>query len=105
THRAPSRRYALLPLSARSEAALDATMRRMSAFLADHPDSALRDVAYTLAVGRRAFAHRSALVARTATNAREALESSGAPPAPVKRGVARAASRAVFLFPGQGTQY
>jgi acyl transferase domain-containing protein len=99
---APSRAEQLLVLSARTETALDAAARRLAAHLEQNPGQALADVAWTLQQGRRGFAHRRAVVARTHAQAARAL----ADPA---RGVAgRVGSEvpsAVFLFPGQGAQY
>jgi phthiocerol/phenolphthiocerol synthesis type-I polyketide synthase E len=99
---APSRPRQLLVLSARTEAGLDAAARRLAAHLEQKPGQALADVAWTLQQGRRGFAHRRAVVARTHAEAARAL----ADPA---RGVAGQAGSeapaAVFLFPGQGAQY
>jgi phthiocerol/phenolphthiocerol synthesis type-I polyketide synthase E len=99
---APSRPEQLLVLSARTETALDAAARRLAAHLEQNPEQALADVAWTLQQGRRGFAHRRAVVARTHAEAAQAL----ADPA---RGVGGRAGReapaAVFLFPGQGAQY
>ncbi|HET7460395.1 MAG TPA: beta-ketoacyl synthase N-terminal-like domain-containing protein [Longimicrobium sp.] len=99
---APSRPRQLLVLSARTETALDAAARRLAAHLEQNPEQALADVAWTLQQGRRAFAHRRAIVAGTHAEAALAL-------ADAARGVAgRAGSEApaaVFLFPGQGAQY
>ena len=99
---APSRPEQLLVLSARTETALDAAARRLAAHLEQNPEQALADVAWTLQQGRRGFAYRRAVVARTHAHAARAL----ADPA---RGVAGQAGSeapsAVFLFPGQGAQY
>jgi acyl transferase domain-containing protein len=99
---APSRAEQLLVLSARTETALDAAARRLAAHLEQNPEQALADVAWTLQQGRRGFAHRRAVVARTHAEAAQAL-------ADAAKGVAgRAGSEApaaVFLFPGQGAQY
>lgn len=98
----PGRPYQLLVMSARSEAALDATTARLASHLTRRPEHQLADVAYTLQVGRRAFRYRRSLVAdedRAAAVA--ALRSGGlevatleAQPPPI-----------VFMFPGQGSQY
>ncbi len=74
-----------------------AAVRTMRADLAEHlesTDDALDDVAFTLAAGRRRFAHRSTVVAADRASAAEALRS-GPPPARAtnERDVA-------FLFPG-----
>jgi phthiocerol/phenolphthiocerol synthesis type-I polyketide synthase E len=99
---APSRAEQLLVLSARTETALDAAAQRLRTHLEQHPAQPLADVAWTLQQGRRGFAHRRAVVARTHAEAALAL-SSGA------HGVAGQAGSeapsAVFLFPGQGAQY
>ena len=92
-------RSQLLVLSARSAAALDAARRRLAAHLREHPTARLEDIAYTLQVGRRAFDHRSSIVARDTGQALAKLEA-GAPGA--KRSINGAA---VFMFPGQGAQY
>jgi len=99
---APSRPEQLLVLSARTDTALDAAARRLAAHLEQNPEQALADVAWTLQRGRRTFAHRRAVVARTHAEAAQAL-------ADAAKGVTgRAGSEApaaVFLFPGQGAQY
>ncbi len=61
---AERRSHQLVVLSARSPAALDAASSRLAAHLRAHPELDLADVAFTLHVGRRAFPHRRALVAR-----------------------------------------
>jgi amino acid adenylation domain-containing protein len=59
----PSPRWHLLPLSAKTPAALDAASVRLADHLESHPDLDLADVAWTLQVGRKAFAHRRIVVA------------------------------------------
>ncbi|MDN5929528.1 MAG: SDR family NAD(P)-dependent oxidoreductase [Pseudonocardia sp.] len=96
----PPRPVALLLLSAKSPTALDAARTALADHLAGG-DVALEDVAYTLAIGRRTFDYRAALVvadrdeAVTALRTGSMLQDSGAPQNPP----------VVFLFPGQGTQY
>ncbi|UHQ21816.1 amino acid adenylation domain-containing protein [Lysobacter sp. 5GHs7-4] len=94
----------LLALSARTPAAL----ARAATRLADHLDSDatinLADVAWTLAVGRKAFAHRIAVVADDVAGAVAQLRSpeiaaAAARGQPVRQG------EVVFLFPGQGATY
>ncbi|HXM56465.1 MAG TPA: polyketide synthase, partial [Candidatus Dormibacteraeota bacterium] len=49
-----SRPYHLVPVSARTDAALDALTGRLTAHLRDHPAAPLADVAWTLQTGRHA---------------------------------------------------
>nr|QEO74853.1 Beta-ketoacyl synthase [uncultured bacterium] len=94
----------LLTLSARSAAALDAATDNLAAHLAAHPEQGLADVAYTLQVGRKSFAHRRALVCGSREEALSALRECD--PRKVLSGVADARRpRVAFLFPGQGAQH
>jgi acyl transferase domain-containing protein len=103
------RPYAVLPLSAKTSSALDASMARIAASLGDEEDPAsersdadhLADVAYTLQVGRRDFWHRATVVASSVDDARQRLEDGR-----VSRGRARDSEpEVVFQFSGQGSQY
>ncbi len=94
----------LLVWSARSEAALDEVGRRLAAHLAAHPEQDLADVAFTLKVGREAFAHRRAVVVQRSEQAVAALRE------PPRSGVLGARHEGgvrpvAFLFSGQGSQY
>jgi amino acid adenylation domain-containing protein len=100
----PSRPLQLVPLSARSPAALDA----YSHALAEHFDSltpeALADAAYTFQTGRKQFAHRRFIVAADSKEAARLLLQ----PNPLRCSGKRCERRdpaIVFLFGGQGTQY
>lgn len=94
----------LLLLSARSAEALDATGTRLAAHLRAHPEQALADVAFTLQIGRQAFAHRRMVVASEAAEAAAALEAPQR--APVLSGRHEGGTRPVaFLFSGQGSQH
>jgi phthiocerol/phenolphthiocerol synthesis type-I polyketide synthase E len=99
---APARQWQLLPLSARTPAALAAAAERLAAHLRGHPEQSLADAAYTLQVGRRAFSHRRAVVARGGADAAEALERR----APETAGVAPdAPPRVALLLPGTASRY
>ncbi len=99
--RAPSaavgnaRPLSLLTLSAKSAAALHQLTERVHRHLATVDDEApaFAEVCFTAYVGRAHFAHRLAVVAATASDARAQLEASlqGAAPAGVVRGEAPAA--------------
>ncbi|MEU7158588.1 type I polyketide synthase [Streptomyces chrestomyceticus] len=92
------RAHQIVPLSARTPEALEQARGRLVAGLRDGGLGALPDIAHTLQRGRRAFAHRTAVVHTTGPGAAEALaEASGRQAAD--------AARVAFLFPGQGSQY
>ncbi|MBX3611477.1 MAG: SDR family NAD(P)-dependent oxidoreductase [Hydrogenophaga sp.] len=94
----------LVVLSARSEAALASASQRLAAHLHKHPGEALADVAWTLQVGRRAFAHRRAVVAGSTAELAQALEAGSRPP--VHSSLHEGGERPVaFLFSGQGSQF
>lgn len=96
--------WQVLPLSARSATSLQAARQRLAAHLEQHPEQSLADAAYTLQVGRRAFAQRAAIICRNRTKAIAALR--GDDPGKVATGATVAASQGVvFMFPGQGAQY
>jgi amino acid adenylation domain-containing protein len=98
------RSWHLVVLSARTEAALSACGAQLAGRLAGVPAPALADAAFTLQVGRQAFAHRQALVARDSAEAAAALAAS----AGERLGIGRAGPvepPVAFLFPGQGAQH
>ena len=100
----PAHSHQLLVLSARSAAALDAATANLSEHLGTPDAGSLADIAFTLQVGRRAFAHRRSVVARDAGEARALLVT--ADRSPVANGVHEGGSRPVaFLFSGQGSQH
>jgi len=92
----PSRPWQLLVLSARTESALNTATAELADHLRRHPELDLADVAWTLQVGRRAFAHRRIAVGP------EALED---PRRLLSRHEERSDRPVAFLFPGQGAQY
>jgi acyl transferase domain-containing protein/acyl carrier protein len=127
---APSRAWQLLPLSARTAAALAAMAAGLAAHLRSDPDLLLADVAFTLEVGRRAFTHRLALLCRDRQEALTALEGFAADTPPTAEAANSADTQApevppdrpgpvfvatgqlptaerpvVFLFPGLGEHY
>lgn len=94
----------LLVLSARSPAALARAATQLADFLQAESGTNLADVAWTLAVGRKAFAHRTSVVA---TDVGDAIRELRNPEFTVAIGRNRAARDRdiVFAFPGQGAQY
>lgn len=98
----PQHPQQLVLLSARSAERLDEATARLRQHLERHPETPLADVAYTLQVGRKAFACRRFVVASDTADALAAL-------ADARRGEGRTAPekapRVAFMFPGQGAQY
>jgi 3-oxoacyl-(acyl-carrier-protein) synthase/thioesterase domain-containing protein len=93
----PSKGPELIVLSAKTAAALESATRNMGRWLEDHPEASLADVAFTLALGRKAHRHRRFLVAASTKEAalllRDGLAAKQELPAR-PRGVA-------LLFPGE----
>ncbi|HKX39511.1 MAG TPA: SDR family NAD(P)-dependent oxidoreductase [Burkholderiaceae bacterium] len=101
----PARAWQLLTLSAKSEAALDRASARLADHLAQHPQLALADVAFTLQTGRRAFAHRRVLAARDAADAAQALRTGDPKRVFTAHAATKGDASVVFMFPGGGAQY
>ncbi|WP_051953651.1 type I polyketide synthase [Xenophilus azovorans] len=95
----------MLVLSARTPTALAAACVRLADHLERHGASVpLADVAHTLRVGRKAFAHRACVAAADPAGAVAALRATDSP----WRAVGAPGTRlpqCVFMFPGQGAQY
>jgi acyl transferase domain-containing protein len=99
----PARPWQLLLLSAKTETALDAATLNLATYLKQSSDFNLADIAYTLQVGRQAFAHRRMVLCQS-TNVVSLLEVSD--PQRVLSAQTTGTHRAIaFLFPGQGSQY
>jgi acyl transferase domain-containing protein/thioesterase domain-containing protein len=93
----------LFVLSAKSRAALDAASARLADHLDGHDDD-FADVAFTLAEGRRAFAHRRVVAAKSREEASRLLRDND--PRRVFTHVAEGGRRSLaFMFPGGGAQY
>ena len=106
---APSdeRCFSLLPLSARSPAALAELAAGYGGWLAAHPEASLADLCLTAGVARSHFEHRAALVVNSTESARELLGAlADDRPAPgLVRGECADKPRTAWLFPGQGSQF
>ncbi len=94
----------LLLLSARTAPALAVAVSNLSGYLSQHPDIRLADVAWTLAIGRKAFAHRVAVVADDTAAAITRLTSPETASSVAHSHPAHPGD-VVFMFPGQGAQY
>ena len=98
-------RLFILPLSARSPAALDRRLRDLRYFLERNPAENLSQIAFTLQEGRKEFEFRKAFVCRSRDEAVHALDRGIADfPLSGFSGV-KSQPEIVFLFPGQGSQY
>ncbi len=99
----PGERH-LLVLSAASAAALEDVGERLARHLEEHPELAAGDVAFTLQAGRRALAHRRAVVVRDLAEGAAVLRAGEA--RRVMSGEVEPGHRPVaFLLPGQGSQH
>ncbi|HET7695321.1 MAG TPA: SDR family oxidoreductase [Vicinamibacterales bacterium] len=99
-----AREWQVLPISAGSADGVNRATANLAGHLRRHPRTGLADAAYTLQVGRRAFAQRRAVVCRSTEEAAAAMESldanavfTGAYDGPGRQ--------VVFMFPGQGSQH
>ncbi len=98
----PSRPWQLLVLSAKTPSALDTTTAHLADHLEQHPQLDLADVAYTLHVGRQAYAHRRMVLAQATADAVTDLRT----PERLLTDFHELCERPVaFMFSGQGAQY
>lgn len=95
----PSRPSKLILLSARTETALATYAKNLEQYLSQEPSIDLADVAYTLQVGRKKFAHRLAISCSTPAEAIEKLQYAAS------SFVEQDATHTTFMFTGQGSQY
>lgn len=104
---AAARRFSVLPLSARTPAALVQIADQYRRWLSAHPEATLADLCFTAGVGRAHFEHRAALVVDSTESARELLGAlADDRPAPgLVRGVSDDRPKTAWLFTGQGSQY
>jgi acyl transferase domain-containing protein len=109
-HSAPSAHASpphLLMLSAKSETGLEQATQRLGAFLDANASVNMSDVAYTLAIGRKAFAHRRYLVCSGRDDALAALAALAAQGTQrlVSGRTDKARRPIVLLLPGVGDHY
>jgi acyl transferase domain-containing protein/thioesterase domain-containing protein len=101
----PTEAYQVLPLAAKSKAALDGMASKLADFLdGAGAEQTLADVAHTLQVGRDSFEHRRVVSAKSPREAAALLRAGD------KRRVFDARAQTsnpeiVFMFPGGGSQY
>lgn len=98
----------LWPLTARSPRALAQQAARLAAWLIEHPETDLRDVAWTLATARSHHEHRAVVRGATREDLIAGLEklAKGNVTPDVSRGrTGTVRPVTAFLFPGQGSQF
>jgi non-ribosomal peptide synthase protein (TIGR01720 family) len=98
-----SRLWQLMPLSAKTESALEAATSNLAEHLRKHPALEAADVAYTLQVGRAPLGHRRLILCGSLEEATAALES-GDPESAMTNHADLTEQPVVFMFPGQGAQ-
>ena len=104
--RAPrsSRRTHVIPLSAKSDGALQDATSSLEKYLSNDAQADLGDIAFTYQVGRKTLSHRRIIIADNVESAAAAIKASNAQS--VFSSVEESLSRPVaFLFPGQGSQF
>jgi acyl transferase domain-containing protein/thioesterase domain-containing protein len=95
--------YELVPISAKTESALENASTNLFAYLDSHPEASLADASFTCQAGRQFFPHRRAFVIPLVDHNQP--EASGNPKH-VATGVANISLTPVaFMFSGQGSQY
>ena len=100
-------RFSILPLSARTPAALVQVADQYRSWLSAHPEATLADVCFTAGAGRAHLEHRAALVVNSRESAVELLGAlADDRPAPgLVRGESHDPPKTAWLFTGQGSQY
>ncbi|RAU94283.1 polyketide synthase [Mycobacterium colombiense] len=101
------RRFSILPLSARTPAALARLAADYRSWLSAHPEATLADVCFTAGAGRAHLEQRAALVVNSRESAVELLGAlADDRPAPgLFRGESHEPPKTAWLFTGQGSQY
>jgi acyl transferase domain-containing protein len=100
TSSSDGRPWQTIVLSARTESALEQVSANLLSYLKEQPECNFADVAFTLALGRKALDYRRALVCRDRNDAIAVLA------AKADTTIARRPSEPAcfFMFPGQGAQ-
>ncbi len=100
----PSTMPQTLLLSARTSSALETMTKNLVDYLKENGKTSSADIAFTLQVGRKNFAHRKMTVC---SSLEEAIENLSTPGSPLVRKftVKGDEPKVIFMFPGQGSQY
>ncbi|WP_320065717.1 polyketide synthase [Micromonospora sp. RTGN7] len=100
-----TRRYQVVPVSARTVSAADRTVQRLGEHLADQPGTRLADVAFSLQVGRKTFEHRRVAVTASLDETVGTLTGRDGAAPPMGRVEAVQGRPVAFLLAGVGEQY
>lgn len=103
----PDKQFSILPLSARTPAALAQVADQYRSWLNAHPEATLADVCFTAGVSRAHLEQRAALVVNSRESAVELLGAlvEDRPALGLVRGESHDAPKTAWLFTGQGSQY
>ncbi|TGB16833.1 type I polyketide synthase, partial [Streptomyces palmae] len=97
------------PVSAKTEAALRAQAGRLLAYATENPEASAADIGHSLAATRAAFERRAVVIAADRAGFQAGLtalaQGRTAPELVQGATPVRAEERAVFVFPGQGSQW
>lgn len=93
----------MILLSARTESALDKCSHNLSEFLMENKEVNLKDIEYTLQLGRKHFKHRKMFTCSEVEEAIKLLD--GNEPQKVFSNFIGSDKKVIFMFPGQGSQY
>lgn len=88
--------YYILPISAKSEKAVNEMSLRLKKFIQNNKNILLKDISYTLLNGREKFPYRTSVIASSHDEATDAIQM-------CKKIVKQIKNKTVFLFSGQGT--
>ncbi|RDH80502.1 SDR family NAD(P)-dependent oxidoreductase [Mycolicibacterium moriokaense] len=99
--------FSVLPLSARTPAALVLLAKEYRSWWVDHPEATLSDVCFTAGAGRAHLEHRAAMVVNSRGAAIELLGAlaDDRPSPGLVRGESHDTPKTAWLFTGQGSQY
>ncbi len=97
-----SRKYQLFLFSAKSQNSLNAYIEKMGGYIKENKDISLRDVAYTLKVGRTPFKERDFMICK---DSKDAIDQLGLIGRNNSQRITPAKREVVFMFSGQGSQF
>ena len=99
-----ARKWHIITLSARNENVLENMTVNLAQYLKNNPLTNLGDAAYTLQTGRKEFDYRKAIICSSGNDAVEIMEKPHHER--ITKGCIETGRKdAVFMFPGQGSQY